>query len=61
MRLVARHTDLTLAEIRQALAAAGISVGRSTGWRFVTMHKLPLKSPDLKPIEPGFCRGVGHE
>jgi transposase len=50
LELVAQHPDLTLEEIRQALAASGISVGRSTVWRFVTAHKLTLKKrPCTRP------------
>jgi transposase len=45
LELVARQPDLTLEEIRRALAASasGISVGLSTVWRFVRAHKLTRK------------------
>jgi len=54
LELGARHPDLTLEEIRQALAVSGISVGRSTVWRFVTAHKLTLKKrPSTPPSRTG--------
>jgi len=44
LQLVARQPDLTLQEIRSALAAAcGITVGLSTVHRFLGAHKLTLK------------------
>jgi transposase len=50
LELVARYPDLTLEEIRQALATSGINVARSTVWRFVTAHKLTLKKrPSMPP------------
>jgi transposase len=44
LQLVARQPDLTLEEIRGALAAAcGITVGLSTVHRFLAVHKLTRK------------------
>jgi transposase len=43
LELVARQPDLTLQEIRSALAASGISVGLMTVWRFLAAHKLTVK------------------
>ena len=44
LQLVARQPDLTLQEIRSALAAAcGITVGLSTVHRFLRAHDLTLK------------------
>src|SRR5215210_1313508 len=51
LQLVARQPDLTLQEIRSALAAScGISVGLSTVHRFLGAHKLTLKKrPCTRP------------
>lgn len=50
LELLARQPDLTLEEMRQSLAAVGISVGLSTVWRFVTAHKLTRKKrPCTRP------------
>jgi len=44
LELVARQPDLTLQEIRGALAAAsGITVGLSSLWRFLKAQKITLK------------------
>ena len=44
LQLVARQPDLTLREIRSALAAScGITVGLSTRHRFLAAHNLTLK------------------
>ena len=44
LQLVARQPDLTLREIRSALAAScGITVGLSTVHRFLAAHNLTLK------------------
>jgi transposase len=56
LELIARHPDLTLEEIRRALAASGISVGLSTVWRFVKAHKLTRKkNPTCRRAEPPRC------
>ncbi len=39
LELVAREPDLTLQEIRSALAADGVRVGLTTVWRFLAAHK----------------------
>jgi transposase len=51
LRLVARQPDLTLQEIRSALAAScGITVGLSTVHRFLCAHNLTLKKrPSTRP------------
>jgi len=51
LQLVAQQPDLTLQEIRSALAAAcGITVGLSTVHRFLDAHKLTLKKrPYTRP------------
>src|SRR3954465_12856035 len=51
LQLVARQPDLTLQEIRSALAAScGITVGLSTVHRFLGAHKLTLKKrPCTRP------------
>ena len=43
LQLVAQQPDLTLQEIRSALAASGITVGLSTVHRFLAAHKVRLK------------------
>src|SRR5215217_9155098 len=42
LQLVAQQPDLTLREIRSALAASGITVGLSTVYRFLSAHNLTL-------------------
>ena len=50
LQLVAQQPDLTLQEIRSALAASGITVGLSTVYRFLGAHKLTLKKrPCTRP------------
>jgi transposase len=50
LQLVAQQPDLTLQEIRSALAACGITVGLSTVYRFLGAHKLTLKKrPCMRP------------
>lgn len=49
LELVARQPDLTLQEIRSALAACGICVGLMTVWRFLAAHKLTLKKRACTP------------
>jgi transposase len=50
LQLVARQPDLTLQEIRSALATCGITVGLSTVHRFLGAHKLTLKKrPCTRP------------
>jgi transposase len=50
LQLVAQQPDLSLQEIRSALAASGITVGLSTVHRFLGAHKLTLKkSPYTRP------------
>jgi transposase len=64
LQLVARQPDLTLQEIRSALAAScGITVGLSTVYRFLAAHNLTLKKrPCTRPSRtarmsprPGAC------
>ena len=43
LQLVAQQPDLTLQEIRSALAAWGIIVGLSTVYRFLAAQNLTLK------------------
>ena len=50
LQLVAQQPDLTLQEIRSALAASGITVGLSTVYRFLSAHNLTLKKrPCTRP------------
>jgi transposase len=51
LSLVAQQPDLTLQEIRSALAAScGITVGLSTVHRFLGAHNLTLKKrPYMRP------------
>jgi transposase len=50
LQLVAQQPDLTLQEIRSALAASGITVGLSTVHRFLDAHKVTLKKrPYMRP------------
>jgi transposase len=64
LQLVARQPDLTLQEIRSALAVScGITVGRSTVHRFLRAHNVTLKKrPCTRPSKtarmsprPGAC------
>jgi len=63
LQLVARQPDLTLQEIRNALAAWGITVGLSTVHRFLGAQNLTLKKrPCTRPSRtarmsprPGAC------
>lgn len=41
--LVDRQTDITLAELRAALAEQGVAVGMATLWRFFRRHRITLK------------------
>jgi transposase len=50
LQLIAQQPDLSLQEIRSALAASGITVGLSTVHRFLGAHKLTLKKrPYTRP------------
>jgi transposase len=49
LELIAREPDLTLREIRGALAAHGIAVGLMTVWRFLAAHKLTRKKRASMP------------
>jgi transposase len=55
LQLVAQQPDVTLQEIRSALAAScGITVGLSTVHRFLAVHKLTLKKrPYMRPSRTG--------
>jgi len=67
LQLVARQPDLTLQEIRSALAVScGITVGLSTVHRFLRAHNVTLKKrPCTRPSKtarmsprPGACSSV---
>src|SRR4051812_43199715 len=60
LQLVARQPDLTLQEIRGALAAScGITVGLSTVHRFLGAHNLTRKKrPYTRPSRA--CPGAGR-
>ena len=46
---VAKQSDITLAELRDLLAARGVSVGIATLWRFFARRKITLKkSPGMQ-------------
>jgi putative transposase len=47
--LVARTPDMTLEELRQGLARAGITVGRTSVWRFLEAIGLTLKKRHSTP------------
>ncbi len=47
--LLARRPDLTLEELRAALAAQGIAVGRTSVWRFLLARGLTLKKRRSTP------------
>jgi putative transposase len=47
--LVARRPDLTLEELRAALAGQGIAVGRTSVWRFLLARGLTLKKRRSTP------------
>lgn len=49
LELIAKQLDLTLQEIRSALAAHGVTVGLMTVWRFLAAHKLTLKKRACMP------------
>lgn len=49
LELIAKQPDLTLQEIRSALASSGITVGLMTVWRFLAAHKLTLKKRACTP------------
>src|SRR3954470_3727277 len=57
LQLVARQPDLTLQEIRSALAAScGITVGLSTVHRFLGTHNLTRKKKTLHAAEQSLPR-----
>ena len=69
LQLVAQQPDLTLQEIRSALAAScGITVGLSTVHRFLGAHNLTLKKrPYMRPSRiarmsprPGACSSAAN-
>src|SRR5215472_12747278 len=47
--LLARQPDLTLQEIRSALAGCGISVGLTSLWRFLKAQNITLKKRACTP------------
>jgi transposase len=49
LELIAQEPDLTLREMRSALAARGVTVGLMTVWRFLAAHKLTLKKRASTP------------
>jgi transposase len=49
MQLIAQQPDLTLQEIRGALAGHGISVGLTSLWRFLKAQNLTLKKRASTP------------
>jgi transposase len=70
LQLIARQPDLTLQEIRTALAAScGITVGLSTVHRFLSAHNLTLKKrPYTRPSRtarmsprPGACSSAANQ
>src|SRR4051795_3256081 len=59
LQLVARQPDLTLQEIRNALAAWGITIGLSTVHRFLGAQNLTLKKrPYTRPAQSGRAHGL---
>src|ERR687894_1551400 len=70
LQLMAQQPDLTLQEIRSALAAScGITVGLSTVYRFLGAHNLTLKKrPCTRPSKtarmsprPGACSSAANQ
>jgi transposase len=69
LQLIAQQPDLTLREIRSALAAWGITVGLSTVYRFLGAHNLTLKKrPCTRPSKtapmsprPGACSSAANQ
>jgi transposase len=54
LQLVDRTPDITLGELRAALATSGISAGVATLWRFLDRHELTLKkSRRMRPSRTG--------
>ena len=54
LQLIAQQPDLTLQEIRSALAAWGITVGLSTVHRYLGAQNLTLKKrPSMRPSRTG--------
>ena len=53
LALVEETPDVTLEELRAALAARGVSVGYGTLWRFVDRRRIPLKKGDYVSCKPG--------
>jgi transposase len=49
LELVAAQPDLTLQEIRGALAGQGISIGLTSLWRFLRMQNITLKKSVCTP------------
>jgi|KBSSwiStaDraftv2_1062776.scaffolds.fasta_scaffold382653_3 transposase len=50
LSLVEARGDITLAELRSALAERGIAVAVSTLWRFFERHRITLKKrPGMRP------------
>src|ERR671916_761336 len=69
LQLVAQQPDLTLQEIRSALAAWGITVGLSTVYRYLSAQNLTLKKrPCTRPSRtapmsprPGACSSAASQ
>ena len=69
LQLVAQQPDLTLQEIRSALAVSGITVGLSTVHRFLCAHNLtrkkrlytrPSRTARMSP-KPGVCSSAASQ
>ena|SRR5215207_7111418 len=52
LQQVERTPDITLSELRAALAASGMAAGIATLWRFLDRHRITLK-------KDGACRRAG--
>ena len=50
---VERTPDITLAELRQALAMSGVIAGLATLWRFLERHGLTRKRRMARPVGKG--------
>ena len=69
LQLVAQQSDLTLREIRSALAAWGITVGLSTVHRYLSAQNLTLKKRACTPPSrtarmwprPGACSSAANQ
>ena len=51
-KIIAARSDITLDELRAALAQTSIHVGRSTIWRFLQLHRMKRKKSGERAQAP---------